>query len=133
MAKPLAGKNVEVVEPERRHHFLQLARSVNRAHYARLNRFVHDDAALSARGFARIRIALVYILSLLLNGYLELLEKVDRRHPQRVQPGNSIDEYGWLRDRFGVELFVDIAFGAYRLDAFDVARARAEAEPVQYV
>ncbi len=120
-------------EPERRHHFLQLAWPVNRAQYARLDRFVHDDAGLLARGFASVLIGLVYILSLLLNGHLELLEKLDRRHPQRLQAGNSVDECGWLRDRFGVKLFVNIVLGTYHLDAFDVARTRTEAEPVQDV
>src|SRR6266849_8565821 len=125
MAKPLGGKDVEMVEPERRHHFLQLARPVNRAHYARLGRFVHDDAALLA--------SVLIGLFDLLNGHLELLEKLDRRHPQRLQRSNSIDQCGWLRDRFGVKLLMNIALGTYRLDAFDVAKTRTEAEPVQYV
>ena len=50
----LAGENVEVIEPERGHHFLQLARPFDRAHHPRLDRLAHHDSLLDSRVLGRV-------------------------------------------------------------------------------
>src|SRR5208282_4097573 len=52
--QPFAGEDVEVVEPERGHHFLQLPRPFDRTHHPRLDRLAHHDSLLDSQVFGRV-------------------------------------------------------------------------------
>src|SRR6185437_8675442 len=128
-AEALAGEDVEVVEPEGGHDFLELADDINGAHDASLDR-LHDHLA----GRMPDRLACVgVVLGGLPQGLLELQEEFDRCHPERAQPVDPAREIVGLGNRFGVELALGIALETDLADGGEVARARSEGEPVKDV
>ena len=101
----LAGENVEVVEPERGHHFLQLPRSFDRAHHPRLDRLAHHDSLPDSRVLGRVLDGILVaaglglgVLAREVDRPLILDEQRDRIHPQRVQVVDPIGQAGRNRN-----------------------------------
>ncbi len=135
-----AGENVEVIEPERGHHFLQLARAFDRAHHPRLDRLAHHDPLLDSQVLGRVldRILVAAgvglgVLACEIDRPLILDEQRDRIHVERVKVVDAISQVGWNRNRLGMQLLLDVALRPNRADVFEVARPRPESEPVEHV
>jgi len=124
----LAGENVEVVEPERGHHFLQLARPFDRAHHPRLDRFAHHDSLLDSRVLGRVlerRFVAADVLGLRILARLHdrpliFDEQRDWSHAQRVKVVDALGQIGRNCDRLGMQLFVHVALRANRTDVLEV-------------
>ncbi len=86
-AQTLAGKDVEVVEPERGHHFLELARALDCTEEARLDRLAHHDPGAPLRRFAGV---LVLFFRRKPDGPLELDEQCNRSHPRRAVSEHAV-------------------------------------------
>jgi hypothetical protein len=132
MVEPLAGENVEMIEPEIDHDLLQLARAVKRAPDTGILGLLNDDLrALAPR-------------LLLFGGRFDaavddrkdrtvLNEKLRRIELQRIETGQPIGQRGRLRDHLGMQLLVDIAFDADLFDMIDIGLRWAEGHPVEDV
>jgi hypothetical protein len=126
MVEPLAGENIEMVVPEIDHRLLELAPAVERAKHPRGLCLLDDDAGALAPRLALLGAGLRPLRAVV----EEQLHRVER---QRVERGEKLAERGRLGDRLGVKLGGDIGLGADRLDMGEIARGRAEAEPVEQV
>ncbi len=158
----LAGEDVEVVEPEVDHHFLQLSLAVNRAQNSGSLQLGDDPLGTLQPVFAIVflnHLAILFVVewiagwrSLIVFGWLGALWKhatrlelpqelsglgifrvqLRRRH---VQDGQVFDFIfsDRVRDLLGIELLANVVIQADCLYAFDVTRTRAKAKPVKNV
>ena len=139
-SRPLPAKTLKWLNQNVGHHFLQLARPFDRAHHPRLDRLAHDDALLDAQLFGRILDRRLVGAAVRLRVFareverpLVLDEQRDWGHVQRAKRVDAIGEIGGNRNRLGMQLFVDVAFGSDRADVIEIAGARAEGEAVEHV
>ena len=132
MVEPLPGKDVEMVKPEIDHNLLQLARAVERTPDPRVLRLLDDDVGALAAGF------------LLLRGRFHAAihnrqdrtvfgEKPRRVELQRVEIVEPLGQRRGLGDRFGVQLFVDVAVDADLPHMRDLRRGRTESDAVEHM
>jgi len=114
IVESLAAEDVEVIEPERGHHFLQLTRTFNRADHPRLDRFAQNYAGLDARilgrVFCRVLVGTAVCLEVFLLGVflrhhdwqLILDEQRDRRHVQGAIRADALDQVVGNRNGLGI-------------------------------
>src|SRR5208282_6026919 len=140
IVQPFAGEDVEMVEPERGHHFLQLPRPFDRTQQPRLDRLAHHDSLLDSRVFGRVLYRTLVAAALALGVPARLHdrplifgEQRERRHVDRAIFVYPLGQIAGNRYRLGMQLLVDVAFRPHRADALEVARPRTEPEPVQDV
>ena len=118
-----------MVEPEGRHDFLQLARSIQRANNPRLHRFHHDDLRLAPSLLFGRRVA----FQSQPDGLLEFLKKVYWSHPEGWQSIDTLLQFRWFGNRLRIELALDIRLNADATYSIVITWAWPEGEPIQNV
>jgi hypothetical protein len=137
VVEALAGKDVEVIEPEGGHHFLQLARAFDRAHHPRLDRLAHHDPLLDSQVLGRVfdhrLVAAALGLDLLArleNRPLVLGEQRDRGHVQGLKLVDGVGQITGDRNRLRVQLLLHVMLGANRADHLEISGPGPEGETV---
>src|SRR5579872_5319089 len=132
IAQTLAREDVEVIEPERGQHFLQLARTFDCADEARLDRLANNDA----RALAQL-LLIVLVVAIRAARHLDralIFDEQRRRcHMQRAEIMHTLDQRRWNLNRFRIQLLMDPGLGADRADMLEVAGSRPEREPVEHM
>src|SRR5208282_3138666 len=136
--QPFAGENIEVVEPERGHYFLQLPRPFDCTHHPRLDHLAHHDPLLDSQVFGRV-LDRPLVLALCFgvparrhDGPLVFDEQRDRRHMQGAIFDDALGQIARNRYRLRMQLLLHVAFGPNCADPLEITGPRPEREPVHY-
>ena len=147
LRRPFAGEDVEVVEPEVDHHFVELAIAVGGAQEFLIGELGQHFAlaALQLHFLGRARLAVAGRLGAACRagGLLRLLPRALRRQvivlgelpralPQRIEAGEAL-RHRRVGDALGLQLLVDECRQPDLPDVFEIPRARSEADPVEDV
>ncbi len=118
---PLAGEDVEVVEPEVDEHFLELPLAIDRARD--LLRSQRLDLLAAELPGAALRFHALLFRQVARGHAPEVVRAIGERHEPRREAR--------VVDGRGVQLLIDPARKPHALDVLDLARARAEGETVE--
>src|ERR1700730_9298809 len=126
--QPLAGEDVEMVEPEVDHDFVQLPWAKQSSEDARLAGIPQDDLHPLTLSPLELRIGLEPTQTAQRPVKLAQLHRVEL---QGVELGETPSQLDRRRDGVGVELLRGIALDPYGLDVPNLLEGRAEGEPIE--